>query len=179
MAYLKRRRELRALRAHDPNSSLRRGGRNFTSRGGCRNGEAPILRRGTESSKDIIRGVTPEGDLLLYWDMPRLHIDLDMRIDDDRPKRIESQKQWRRRPMDTKFMLRATPQHRHQEWKSTLYRRANDIDKDTTPALKKYEWGMEAKKTPWRGYKKMENGTARNSLLGANLIDKRMYRGWK
>ena len=66
---------------------------------------------------------------------------------------------------------KAIAQHQHQEWKTTLYRRSNDIWKFTGPSLKRYEWGVMEKDIAWHDYKKKRpNAKAWGCLTQANLL---------
>ena len=49
----------------------------------------------------------------------------------------------------------AMKQHRRNEWKTAIYRRANGIIKKTRPALKEYEWGLIGRSATWPEYKRM------------------------
>ena len=51
-----------------------------------------------------------------------------------------------------------------------LYRRVDEIDRDIRPDVKKYDWGLMAGKTSWRGYKRACESTSRNCVLEADLL---------
>ena len=55
----------------------------------------------------------------------------------------------------------AISQHQHQEWRTTMYRRANDVSRATREALQKYEWCAMEKDITWPEYMESTNVQAR------------------
>ena len=56
-----------------------------------------------------------------------------------------------------------------------MYRRTNDIDRETRQALGKYDWGLIDGEISWRDYRKADNSTARNCALGGTYWRREMF----
>ena len=103
-------------------------------------------QEGRISGRMIVYGDLPHGaESLPLGGRLRWNSAVDMRIGDDRENPTKKQQRRQRSPVDLKRKLRSIPRHRRQEWKTTLYREAHDVDKRTIPALKRYGRDLMAK----------------------------------
>ena len=106
--------------------------------------------------------------------------EVDMRVGGDRENLPKEDRQWERGPCDEWWNKRgAITQNQHQEWKTKLYRRVNDISKDTWPALMMYACYMVEKEITWKEYKKMDNSRSRSCLVPPNLLESPNVSRWE
>ena len=94
-----------------------------------------------------------------------------MRIDGDREMPNGAHHQWRRNPNGKKFEMRAIPHRRCKVWQTTLYRRVKDIDANTRPPQKRYEWDLMEKRGARKDYKRKENGTGRKCATQEDFLE--------
>ena len=97
---------------------------------------------GVKSGELVIAGVPIEAAKnLLHGSRLRWNWAIDMRVGANKEQLTNVEKRWKRMHGDgPRHRRKAISQLQHLGWKTTMYRRANDIRKVATPSLKKYEW---------------------------------------
>ena len=74
-----------------------------------------------------------------------------MRANNDGEKLRCAAKQWKRSlGEEHRHRGKAVAKHPHRDWQTAMYRRLNDVRKDTMPALKKIGCGMLGKDAAWK-----------------------------